>query len=189
MTNWKPVALAAALMFAAMPAAAQNQGDGPAFIQALRSGDDSKAASLLSGSPGLANSRDGRGETPLLVAVTMRNEQWIAHLLNNGADPSGGGKNGDTPLIVASRIGFETAAQWLLESGAKANQANRMGETPLIVAVQQRRLPLVKLLLAKGADPDKTDAAAGYSAREYAKRDTRTPQMLRLIEAAKKPSN
>ena len=57
--------------------------------------------------------------------------------------------------------------------GAKVDGANRMGETPLIVAVQQRQTPIVRRLLAAGANPDKTDNAAGYSARDYAQRDNR----------------
>jgi ankyrin repeat protein len=63
-----------------------------------------------------------------------------------------------------------------------------MGETPLIVAVQARQAPLVRFLVSKGANPDKTDNAAGYSARDYAKRDSRNPELLRLIEASKKPT-
>jgi ankyrin repeat protein len=59
-----------------------------------------------------------------------------------------------------------------------------MGETALIVAAQNRHPAVVKVLLALGADPDKTDSAAGYSARDYAKRDTRTKEILKLIEAA-----
>jgi uncharacterized protein len=61
-----------------------------------------------------------------------------------------------------------------------------MGETALILAVQQRQLEAVRLLLAKGADPDKKDAAAGYSARDYATRDTRNRDILGAIESAKK---
>jgi hypothetical protein len=45
----------------------------------------------------------------------------------------------------------------------------------------------VKLLLAKGADPDKKDSAAGYSARDYAKRDTRSRALLAAIESVAKP--
>jgi hypothetical protein len=41
------------------------------------------------------------------------------------------------------------------------------------------------LLLKAGADPDKADHAAGYSARDYAKRDTRNPGILRLIDTVK----
>ncbi len=64
-----------------------------------------------------------------------------------------------------------------------------MGETALIHAVQQRQLDAVKLLLAKGADPDKKDSAAGYSARDYARRDTRNREFLEAIEAADKPKS
>jgi hypothetical protein len=52
-----------------------------------------------------------------------------------------------------------------------------------------RQAPMVKFLMSKGANPDKTDTAAGYSARDYAKRDSRNPELLRLIEAAKKPTS
>jgi ankyrin repeat protein len=71
--------------------------------------------------------------------------------------------------------------------GAKVDAANRAGETALIVAVQHRQIPIVRDLLEAGADPDKTDSVAGYSARDYAKRDNRTPALLKLIEA-KKPA-
>jgi ankyrin repeat protein len=72
--------------------------------------------------------------------------------------------------------------------GAKVDGANRMGETPLIVAVQQRQTPIVRQLLAAGADPDRTDTAAGYSARDYAQRDPRARDILKLI-VDKKPKS
>jgi ankyrin repeat protein len=88
-------------------------------------------------------------------------------------------------LIAAARVGFEDAVEWLLSLGAKVDAPNRMGETPLIIAVQQRQPQIVRVLLNAGADPDKPDAAAGYSARDYAKRDNRSRQILDLIEAKK----
>ena len=75
--------------------------------------------------------------------------------------------------------------QWLIALGAKVDAANRMGETPLIIAVQQRELPIARLLLDAGANPDKSDAAAGYSARDYATRDPRARDILKLIEDKK----
>ena len=83
------------------------------------------------------------------------------------------------------RVGFENAIEWLLGLGAKVDASNRMGETPLIVAVQQREAPIVRLLLNAGADPDRTDHAAGYSARDYAARDPRARDILKLIEDKK----
>jgi ankyrin repeat protein len=60
-----------------------------------------------------------------------------------------------------------------------------MGETPLIVAVQQRQVPIIRVLLGAGANPDKADSAAGLSARDYAARDTRSRQILQMIEASR----
>ena len=179
-------AAAAALLLTGAPAIAQSGGvDGYVLVESLRSGDDAKALELLKANPVLVNSSDGKGDTPLLVTIRKRDEAWIGYLLNNKADPNIAGANGETPLLLASRIGFDTAVEWLLSMGAKVDAANRQGETALIIAVQQRQLSVVKTLLENGANPDKADAAAGYSARDYAKRDTRSPQILRLIEAAK----
>jgi len=52
-------------------------------------------------------------------------------------------------------------------------------------AVQQRELPIARLLLDAGANPDKSDAAAGYSARDYATRDPRARDILKMIEDKK----
>jgi hypothetical protein len=41
------------------------------------------------------------------------------------------------------------------------------------------------MLLEAGANPDKTDHAAGYSARDYAQRDPRARDILKLIETKK----
>ena len=122
--------------------------------------------------------KDGDGNTGLIIAISRSDEHWTGYLLNKGADPNLAGKGGDTPLIAAARVGFEQAVEWLLALGAKVDAANRMGETPLIIAVQQRELPIVRQLLDAGANPDRSDAAAGYSARDYAARDPRARDIL-----------
>ena len=163
--------------------------DGETFVKAVKDRDGDKAHELLrERGPTIVNARSGNGDTALLAAVARRDDSWTGFLLNNGADPNLANRAGDTPLIAAARVGYETGVEWLIAKKAKIDDANRMGETPLIIAVQQRHRDLVKLLLDKGADPDKTDSAAGYSARDYAKRDTRNPELLRLIEATKKPA-
>ena len=183
--NWLKLALAAAAVGIAVPAAAQVQlgMEGSTMLQALRDRDDAKAAELLTANPRLANYRDTNGETPLLLSISRRDEQWTGYLLNQGADPNLAARNGDTPLILAARVGFDTAVDWLLSMDARVNEKNRAGETALIAAVQQRRGGVVKVLLEHGADPDITDSAQGYSARDYAKRDTRNRDLLKMIEA------
>jgi hypothetical protein len=44
---------------------------------------------------------------------------------------------------------------------------------------------LVRLLVAQGANADKRDSIAGMSARDYAKRDNRTPGLAEALDAAK----
>ena len=175
----------AALLLAA-PAGAQSGFDGEKFVQAVRDRDGAEAMELLRARGAtVMSARDEKGETALIVAIARRDDEWTGFLLNQGADPNLQARNGDTPLIAAARVGFRDAVDWLIDFGAKVDLDNRMGETPLIVAVQQRQAPIVRLLLAAGADPDRTDSAAGLSARDYAKRDTRSRDILKLIEAGK----
>ncbi len=174
------------LLVAQPQGAAASPPAGSEFLSAVRERDGAKANALIeSNPPGILNVRDGDGNTPLIIAIAREDDQWTGFLLTKGADPNLAGKSGDTPLIVAARTGFEDAADWLLEMGAKVDATNRMGETALIVAVQQRSAQLVRRLLTAGANPDKTDSAAGFSARDYALRDTRSRQILQLIEAKK----
>jgi len=182
---WKYAAL---VMFAvtAAPAAAQLTGyDGVNFVKAVRERDGDKALPLLSSRAGVVNARDLNGDTALTLAIGRSDSTWTFFLLDRGADPNQPGVNDDTPLIVAARVGYLEAAEQLLLRKAKVDLANRKGETPLIAAVQQRRREVVELLLEYGANPDKTDNVAGLSARDYAKRDSRSREILALIEGAK----
>ena len=186
--NWAKYSVAAlAVLLAAEPAPAQQMGLGnDNFVAAVRARDGGKAMELLQSRGTIAlNSRDDKGDTALIVAIARRDDEWTGFLLNQGADPNMAARNGETPLIAAARSGFLGAAADLVRLKVKIDAANRMGETALIVAVQQRQPAIVKLLLAAGADPDRADSAAGYSARDYAKRDTRSREILKLIEAHK----
>ncbi len=189
--KFRTIAMAVAAGLMATSAIGQQLGD-PAekFVRAVKEKDGAKVEELLQDSgPTLINTRNVNGETALMVAVARRDMTWTSFLLSNGADPNIGNHDGDTPLIMAARIGFLQGAQSLAARRARIDDTNRSGETALIVAVQGRFAPLVKYLLSKGANPDKTDNAAGYSARDYAKRDSRNPEILRMIEeATKKPA-
>lgn len=176
------------LALASVPAGAQIGGyDGAQFVEAVGKGDNDKALDLLKSKPNLINARDFNGRTALIAAIQNRDSNWAGYLLNEGADPNLAESDGDTPLIAASKLGLSQVAEWLIGMGAKVDDSNHMGETALIIAVQQRELPLVRLLLDHGANPDKADSAQGFSARDYAKRDSRSPDILKAIEA-KKPA-
>ena len=188
--------LALALAMLPVSLAAQglgpNASDGEAFLSAVKDGDAGKAVELAN-QPGsrVASYRGYNGDTALHIVTRKRELNWVGFLLNKGADPNIADSKGDTPLMIAASIGFEEAGAAMLGRGAKVDMVNRQGETALNRAVQARQLRMVELLLRAGANPDKADHVTGYTPRDYAKRDTRNPQLLKLIEtvkpAAKKP--
>jgi ankyrin repeat protein len=186
----KAAAAAFAVACAAQPGMAQySGGDGYAFLKAVEERDGAKMTELVKARPTIINTRDDDGETGLMIAISRRDGDFTGYLLTHGADPTLAARNGDTALIKAARVGYYDAAHDLLRLKVPVDAANRMGETALMVAVQQRHSDLVELLLKVGADPDKTDSAAGLSARDYAKRDTRSREILALIETqTKKPA-
>ena len=182
--------IALSLAAAPVPILAQglgmNASDGETFLKAIKEDDANKAVELAS-QPGarVVNYRGYDGETPLNIVTRKRELDWVGFLLTRGADPNMSDGKGDTPLTIAAEIGFEEAAAQLIRRGAKIDGTNRRGETALAVAVQQRQPRLVELLLQAGANPDKGDHVTGYTPRDYARRDTRNPQMLKLIETIK----
>jgi ankyrin repeat protein len=177
----------AGLAVIASPVAAQlSGGDSYKFLEAVKKDDGSTGAEVIQRNPTIINAKDSKGDTALIIAIARSDQKWTGFLLNQGADPNLAGAGGDTPLIAAARVGFDDATGWLLDMGAKVDAANRMGETPLIIAVQQRDRAMVKQLRGAGADPDHKDSAAGYSARDYANRDSRSRDIQKLI-SDKKP--
>ncbi|HWU92827.1 MAG TPA: ankyrin repeat domain-containing protein [Sphingomicrobium sp.] len=177
---------AAGLALVSAPALAQLGGnDGLDFITAVQKRDGDKATELVEKHPTIIDTKDDKGDTGLIIAIRGDDTDWTGFLLRKGADPNLAGAGGDTPLIAAAKTGFDQAVGWLLGLGAKVDMTNRKGETPLIIAVQQRDERMVKTLLDAGADPDHTDSIAGYSARDYASRDPRARDILKLIENKK----
>ena len=192
MTLKRSLAAIIALSLAASPAPIFAQGlglnasDGEAFLKAIKEDDANKAVELA-GQPGarVVNYRGYGGETPLNLVTRKRELDWVGFLLTRGADPNLADGKGDIPLTLAAEIGFEEGAAQLIRRGARIDGVNRRGETALAVAVQQRQPRMVELLLKAGANPDKGDHVTGYTPRDYAKRDTRNPQLLKLIETIK----
>ncbi|MGH6696717.1 ankyrin repeat domain-containing protein [Sphingopyxis sp.] len=177
------VALVAATGLLFSPAQAQFRG-GYAFLQAVESRDGTKATEALKDDPSFINTRNpDTGQTALIIVTKRRDISWLRFLLAKDADPSIGDRQGVTPLMHAALINFTDGAEELLKDKAPVDQANRRGETALILAVQSKNVAMVRLLVKRGANPDKADHVAGMSARAYAKRDDRTGQIVALLDA------
>lgn len=174
-------------LMAVAPAGAQSMAsDGERLLTAVKKGDGAAATAIVE-EPGstAVNYRGGDGDAALHLVTRDRNTTWLGFLLVKGADPDIANGQGDTPLILAARAGYSEGVARLLMVKADVNQGNKQGVTPLIAAVQGRHSGIVRVLLKAGADPDKADYAAGFSARDYARRDTRSRELLQLIETVK----
>ena len=184
------IGLLVALVASAAPAHAQfatGGSEGDRFMAAVRDFDAPTAMGMLR-EPGnnLVNYRSRDGDAALHISVRGRKLSWVDALVGFDADIDIRDADGETPLMIAIRMKQADIASRLLGYGASVNLANRRGETPLILAVQARHGNLVETLLKDGADPDATDSVAGLSARDYARRDTRNPHLLELIENTSK---
>jgi ankyrin repeat protein len=168
----------------------QNFSDSFTFLKAVRERDGAKVTDLVS-QPGsvVINTRDrGSGEGALHIVVRGRDLSWLAFLLGKGARPDIQTNRGDTPLTLAAQIGWFEGVEQLLSRRAGVDLPNGRGETALILATQRRDVPLVRLLLGRGADPKRTDNVAGMSAIDYARQDPRAAAVLKMLEAKAAPA-
>jgi uncharacterized protein len=80
------------------------------------------------------------------------------------------------------QLGWADGADLLIRLKAQVDATNRSGETALIRAVQLRNAEMVRMLMKAGANADKQDTVAGYSARDYAAQDGRGSAILAILD-------
>jgi ankyrin repeat protein len=178
-------ASAAAALFAATPAAAQHFSDGYKFLQAVEKGDINTVKDLIAKNSTIIDSRDVTdGHTALHTSIRRRDTAWLRYLLTVGANPNLPDKQGVTPLMLASQLGYIEGIEMLASKGAKVDAPNDAGETPLILAIHRHDMPMVRILLAGGADPSLSDNS-GRSARDYARLEGFTQATEEFDKSAK----
>ena len=112
----------------------------------------------------------GGAMTPFLFAVRQGAVESVQILLAAGSDVNQTMADGTSPLVVAIINGHYDLAKWLLEKGADPNIVDARGRNALFAAVDMRNyrwselpkpdgdgidpLDLVKILLARGANPN-----------------------------------
>ena len=122
---------------------------------------------------------DGRNKpsdaTPLLMALFRHQMEAVRLLLAAGADPNVVGDEGDSPLRwCVERDDLETA-EMLLRCGADKTingVGGLKGMTALGHAVSRLNIPVIKLLLGAGADPEALDANYQTAREHLPRRET-----------------
>ncbi|HZU62185.1 MAG TPA: ankyrin repeat domain-containing protein [Novosphingobium sp.] len=157
------------------------------FLDAVRKKDGDEVNDDLS-QPGttLINTHDSTsGETALHIVTGRRDSTWMRFLIGKGAEVNTHDNRGVTPLQLASNIGFAEGVDILLQNGARVDETDSLGDTPLMAAVQRRDIAMMRVLLKAGANPDRADNT-GRSAREYARENDRSGNLLEEIESYSK---
>ncbi len=134
------------------------------------------------------NARNGAGGTALMAAAATGNAEAVRLLLDHGADAKLLTKKQDSALGAAATAGVEESVRLLLEHGADVNVRDLRGYSALMYAAGSDALPVgvVKLMLAKGADPKVTaeDETAGSLAAKRG--DSEVARLLGVSEAERK---
>ena len=129
-----------------------------------------KVASALIASPKTnVEARNGKDESPLMLASLSGLLDVAKQLIDRGADVN---KPGWAPLHYAATKGHLAVMDLLLENHAYIDAASPNGSTPLMMASLYGTASAVKLLLDAGADPLLKNEQ-GLTALDFAYRDNR----------------
>ena len=116
------------------------------------------------------NSRNRRGETPLMLWVKAGDAEMVAWLIGKGADVNQAAVDQTTPLMAAAYAGRADIMRALLDAGAEPDRQDQVFKTAMIYAAGEGHVEAVRLLLDRGVDVNRVYAhnltalmwAAGY---------------------------
>jgi hypothetical protein len=133
--------------------------------------------------PAAVHRRDEFGCTPLANAAAAGDDDLVAFLLEQGADPNGGAE-GDPPLhwAVNSEVEGSTAVVVrLLAAGADVHEVGSNGWAPLHVAACRGRVEKCRLLLDAGAEVDRRATIDDYRTPLMEAAAAGHPEVVRLL--------
>ena len=127
------------------------------LIKSTYTGDLAQVEVLLAKGANV-NLQDKKQRTPLIFAASNGHTETVEYLIGQGAEVNARDSGGRTALLYACKRSFNETADVLLDKGADVNvQSKKKGVTALMLAAVWDNVELVKVLLARGADPFLTD--------------------------------
>ncbi len=131
---------------------------GNSLHAAVMAGNLTEATRLASGSQNLLKEINVAGQTPLILAISRKDEQMIDALLSAGADSGQTDLDGNTPLHHAVLSANHQIFEKILARTGNPDPVNSYGETPLLLAARVGKVSLIRSLLDAGADFNHKDA-------------------------------
>ena len=149
------------------------------LLGAIRRGDAKAAGDLLAAEPALANTRDERGNSPLLIATYTGQHDLVPLLLERGARAS---------FFEACALGLVTdVRRHLRENPALVGQWSHDGWPALHLAAYFGHRETAEALLDAGADPRavsrNSEGNLAINAASAGPRADRRPEIVRLLLA------
>ena len=155
------------------------------LVTAIRNQDAQAVRSLLKQQRALARQAEPDGTTPLHWAVRVNDLALVRALLQAGATHAAN-RYGTTPLELAAEMGNPRVIEALLEAGADAKGATVEGETVLMTASLTGNVEAMRLLLARGADPNAQESRFGETALMWTASENHAAAVRLLLEAGAK---
>ncbi|MGB7763381.1 MAG: ankyrin repeat domain-containing protein, partial [Bryobacteraceae bacterium] len=133
-----------------------------AMVEMLRAADQPAFNQMVAKDPKLLNARGPEGSTPFMYAVLYTDAATLERLIRQGADPNRRNDAGATALMWAALDLEKTRV--LVAHGADVNAKSDEARTALMVAAgRPGGAPIVKHLLAHGANPNPTSNPSAES--------------------------
>ncbi len=152
------------------------------LIAAVRAGNLEQVTSTLAENAN-PNSRDEKGETPLLLAAQAGNAAIVEKLLAAGAFPYLRSTYGRSPIVEAADKGHTDVVKLLLPKKWEKKFTDSFGRTPLIAATENGNLDMMKMLIDSKALVDDQQNTGGTALMAATARGNL--EAMRLLLAAK----
>ncbi|OQY01404.1 MAG: hypothetical protein B6I20_07745 [Bacteroidetes bacterium 4572_117] len=125
----------------------------PLIFGAVKYGNIKALEKLISlGADKSGRCRSGFSETPLLMAIHVKNAEIVDYLLKKGVNPNETEWTDKSALFNAAETDNDVIINLLVDAGAKLEYSKYFGKTPLMQAVSRKKYIAVKTLLNRGAN-------------------------------------